>query len=310
MRIVFLGSAEFGIPALRALQQRHTIAGVVRTPPRPCGRGLQLKDSPVAVFARQEKVTPLFAPESLDDPLFIESLRSLDADCFVVVAFRLLPRLVFAIPPLGTLNIHASLLPSYRGPAPIQRAIEAGATTTGITVFRIDDGIDTGEILQQAAVAVGSEETTPELAHRLSELGADTLCAVLAALERGDIRPSPQQHAVASRAPKLKKHEAVIDWKLPASFIFNKIRAFKPFPGTYTLIEGKRLGIEWALPLPQSGTTAPCGTVLRTTPEYFEVQTGAGVIRVLSVKPQGRRILQAGEYLHGARLREGLRFDE
>ncbi|MBN1578617.1 MAG: methionyl-tRNA formyltransferase [Chitinispirillaceae bacterium] len=308
MRIVFLGSADFGIPALRALRQRHSVTGIVSTPPRPGGRGLKLNDSPVAVFARKENITPVYTPESLDDPLFIESLRSLDADCFVVVAFRLLPRRVFAIPPLGTLNIHASLLPSYRGPAPIQRAIEAGAAKSGITVFRIDDGIDTGEILQQAEVAIGPGETTPELSLRLSELGADTLCNVLAALERGDNRPYSQQHAAASKAPKLKKEEAVIDWKLPASVIFNKIRAFKPFPGTYTMIEGNRLGIEWARPLPQCGKTAPCGTILRTAPDCFEVQTGDGVLRVMSVKPQGRRIMQAGEYLHGSRLRERLRF--
>ena len=311
MRIVFFGSADFGIPALRHLLEKHEVAAIVSTPPRPSGRGLKLIDSPVVVFARNEPGAriPVYTPESLTDPGFIESIRSLETDCFVVVAFRLMPRSVFAIPPLGTVNIHASLLPAYRGPAPIQRAIEAGETKSGVTIFRIDAGIDTGEILEQAEVEIGAEETAPELYERLSTLGADTLCRVLEALERGDSKPHLQQ-GVATRAPKLKKEEALINWRLPANVLFNKIRAFKPFPGTYTLINGARLGIEWARPMPREDHQGSCGMVLRTTPDGFEVQTGEGVLRVESVKPEGRKIMPAGDYLRGAPLKEGFQFRE
>ncbi len=310
MRIVFLGSADFGIPALQALEKEHIVTGIVSKPPRPMGRGLKCADSPVVAFARKENIAPVFTPEALDDPLFIESIRSLKADCFVVVAFRLLPRSVFSLPPFGTLNIHGSLLPAYRGPAPIHRAIEAGETKSGVTVFRIDDGIDTGEILEQAEVTIAPEETTPELYLRLSSLGARCVCSALAALEQGESTSRVQSDTAASKAPKLKKSEAVINWELSAVAIFNKIRAFKPFPGTVTFIDNNRLGIEWALPLTDCRTHAPAGTVITTAEQSFDVQTSDGVLRVLYVKPEGRRSMTAGDYLRGARLEKGFRFHE
>ncbi len=312
MRIIFFGSADFGIPALRSLIQKHEIVAVVSTPPKPAGRGLVLKDSPVVDYACSEiPDVPLYKPESLNDPGFIRKIRLLNVDCFIVVAFRLIPRAVFTIPPLGTLNIHASLLPAYRGPAPIQRAIEAGETKTGITIFRIDDGIDTGEILEQVEVEIGAEETAPELYARLSAIGADTLCRVLDSIEKGICKPRPQRHSAATKAPRLKKEEALIDWRLPANVIFNKVRAFKPFPGTYTLVNGKRLGIEWARPDLQKETEFPCGTISRIASDCFEVQTGRGILRVESVKPEGRKTISATDYLRGTKtIKEGFRFGE
>ena len=311
MRIVFLGTADFGIPTLDFLCTKHTLAGVVTTPRRQSGRGRKYADSPVADFARTLSGIPVLTPEVLDDPFFIGQLRELAADCFVVVAYRLLPRAVFSLPPLGTINIHASLLPAYRGPAPIQRAIEAGEEVTGISVFRIDDGIDTGEILRQASLQIGKEETTPELYGRLSQLGVTTLDAALQELAAGSCVPQRQDQTKICRAPKLKKSESILDWNLSARELFNKIRAFKPFPGTATLRGACRLGIEWATPVEPTGSEArACGTVTSVTGEHFDVQTGSGLLRIVSVKPEGRKAMAVSDYLRGTELREGMKFNE
>ena len=310
MRVVFLGSADFGIPALEVLHRKHTLAGVVTTPPRPRGRGLKFAESPVALHTRTIADVPIFTPEALTESSFIAALRKLSADCFVVVAYRLLPAEVFSLPELGTVNIHASLLPAYRGPAPIQRAIEAGERSTGITIFRIDEGIDTGEILRQTAVDIGTEETTPQLYGRLSRLGAETLEVTLDELQTGSCTPQQQDHSRACKAPKLKKHESILHWKFPAREIFNKIRAFKPFPGTVTLTGSGRLGIEWGEPVAETTSLGPCGSVVAVHTDSFDVQTGSGILRVLAVKPEGRKTMSAAEYMRGTLLREGMQFHE
>ena len=309
MRIVFLGSADFGIPTLEYLHRKHTLCGVVTTPPRRGGRGRKQVVSPVARFTGDLSGVPVFTPEELNSADFVAGLRALAADCFVVVAYRLLPREVFTLPSLGTINIHASLLPAYRGPAPIHRAIEAGERTTGVTVFRIDEGIDTGEILLQRSVDIGDEETTPEVYRRLSLLGTETLDTALAMLEDGTCIPQVQDHARACKAPKLKKSESVIDWHLSAGEIFNKIRAFKPFPGTATFFGGTRIGIEWGYPLERHSSDF-CGTIVGVETGHFDVQTGKGTLRVYTVKPEGRKSMSVADYLRGTALTEGMRFDE
>lgn len=311
MRIVFLGSADFGIPALAMLLRRHEVAAVVTTPKRCAGRGLRLNNSPIGEFAQKEGIAPVLMPESLSDPQFLADIGSIQADGFVVVAFRLLPRELFSLPRFGTLNIHASLLPAYRGPAPIQRAIEAGATKSGVTVFRIDEGIDTGEILRQVETDIGPEETTPELYERLSMLGVDALEEVLGDLALGRCRPIVQRHELAGKAPKLKKNEGRIDWNLDAAVIFNKIRAFKPFPGTYTMVGGNRLGIDWARPEAcDREAAAEAGTVIKAAGDCFLVQTGNGVLHILAVRPEGRRSMTTGDYLRGTSIKEGSRLNE
>jgi methionyl-tRNA formyltransferase len=310
MRVVFFGTADFGIPALNMVYQKHTLAAVVSTPPRQSGRGRKFVDSPVVLHSRSAFDGPVLTPESLIDPPFLHALREFNADCFIVVAFRLLPRQVFSLPRFGTINIHASLLPAYRGPAPIQRAIEAGEERTGVTVFRIDEGIDTGEILQQTGVAIGSDESTPQLYRRLSELGAETLDATLDAIEKGTCMPRVQDGGGACKAPKLKKNESIINWNQSAKQIFNKIRAYKPFPGTVTLAGTTRLGIEWGIVLPVSAGDRPCGSVVSVNDDSFDVQTGDGLLRVCMVKPEGRKIMSAGDYLRGTKLTKGFQFNE
>jgi methionyl-tRNA formyltransferase len=310
MKIVFLGSADFGIAALQELIKQHSIIGIVTTPPRPKGRGLKLVESPIAAYAQKENIAPVFTPDDLRDTHLVEQLRDLDADCFVVVAFRILPRALFSLPTFGTLNIHASLLPEYRGPAPIHRAIEAGETKTGVTVFRIDDGIDTGEILKQAVIDIGTRETTPELYGRLSVLGAETLITALENLTSGKTSPIEQRSQEGSRAPKLKKSEAVIDWNLSAVSLFNKIRAFKPFPGTYSLLNGKRIGIEWAEPLHDLSLQCQPGTIVNVDDSGFNVQTGNGQLRIVMLRPEGRKSMLAADFIRGSSVVEGDCFNE
>jgi methionyl-tRNA formyltransferase len=304
LNIVFMGSAEFGLPALEALINNHRICGIVTTPAKPQGRGLKLCESPVAIFAEQHNLGPVLKPDNLKSEEFINALQMLNADLFVVIAFRILPRVVFSIPKHGTINIHASLLPKYRGPAPIHRAIEAGEQCSGITIFRIDDGIDTGEILLQESVDIGSLETTPELYERLSRLGAQSINKAILKLGSGETVCLPQDHSLSSKAPKLSKEEARIDWTLPATAIFNKIRAFKPFPGTYCIFDDKRLGIDSALVVDNENTAVP-GTITTVGDTFFDIACNPGLLRVVKVKPEGRRVMDTHDYLLGSRLTEG-----
>jgi len=306
MKLVFLGSDEFGLPALERLAKAgHEIAAIVSTPAKPKGRGLKVVDSAVVTYTKQHEYQPIFTPENLKDSVFISSLKALEPQLFVVAAFRILPPEVFTIPSLSTINIHASLLPLYRGPAPIQRAIAAGESRTGVTIFAIDRGIDTGRIILQRELTIGPKETSPQLHARLSELGAEAIVEAVALLEAGEVSYVEQDERFASRAPKLAKEEAVIDWHEEAATIYNRIRAFKPFPGTYTVMNGRRLGIEWAEPLEAPPDFEP-GTVCAVSKDWFEVQCGKGRLRVLEVKPEGRKHMDAGAFMRGSALACGV----
>jgi len=305
MKTGFLGSADFGIQAFDALLDAgHTIEFVVTTPPKPKGRGLHLAPSPIEMHAREKGITDIFTPESLHDESLISSLEAFNCDIFVVVAFRILPQKLFSLPPLGTVNIHASLLPLFRGPAPIHRAIEQGAEKTGVTIFRIDKGIDTGNIILQRETLISPEETTPQLYQRLSALGATALSESLSLIASPHCEYTLQNTAAATRAPKLKKEEAHIDWQLSAQEIFNKIRAFKPFPGTCTWYNGKRLSIEWAKPVQVFHNKKP-GEVFNISKKGFSIACGIDALDILEVKPAGKKKMDAGSYIRGAQLKEG-----
>jgi len=307
MKIVFMGSAEFGLPALGELLARHRVAAVVSAPARPKGRGLKLVDTPVADYVKKAAAVPLLTPDDVTAPHFVEKLIALGADLFVVVAFRILPKAVFSIPPMGTVNVHASLLPRYRGAAPIHRAIEAGESETGVTVFRIDEGVDTGEIIVQKKTPIGGQETMPELYQRLSVMGAAALIEAIDALERGKAIPVKQDSAEATAAPKLSKEEGRVDFRLPVETVFNKIRAHIPFPGSYFFINGKRINIEWAVASGGGGTNPPPppGTILIARGDYIDVQCGTGALRITKVKPEGRQAMDVHSFLLGHEVLEG-----
>ncbi len=307
MRILFLGTADFGISALKRLvDEKFSIAGIVTALPKPKGRGLKTESSPIADFASRNNLAPVFTPDNLKNVNLVKELNACNADLFVVIAYRLLPREIFQIPKLGTINVHASLLPKFRGAAPIQRAIEAGEKKTGVSVFQINTGVDTGRIISQKSLSIGDHETTPQLYERLSSLGAETLIEVCRDFRDGAVASFEQVHDAATPAPKLTKGESWIDWDLPAGVIFNKIRAFKPFPGTCTRLNGKQLGIEWAVPV-ENRSEIECGTVGPVTSEWFEVQCGAGSLRILEVKPAGKKEMTVRDYLNGTKIETGMK---
>lgn len=305
MRIVFLGSADFGLPALtRILESEHDVVGIVTTPPKPKGRGLKLAKSPIGIFAETHELTPVFSPENLKSEGFINNLKELKADLFVVIAYRILPSEVFNMPAGGTINAHASLLPNFRGPAPIHRAIESGAPKTGVTIFRLDDGIDTGNIVSQEETDIGNDESTPELYRRLSVMAADQIISAIDLIDSGDAKYQEQNHSVATKAPKLKKSEGLIDWTLSASDIYNKIRAFKPFPGTYSYLNSKKLGIENAIPVCDTNTDEP-GTIVGIDKDSFSVSCSDSILKILNVKPEGKKSMAVRAFLNGAKLAVG-----
>jgi methionyl-tRNA formyltransferase len=300
-----MGSAGFGIPSLELLiNSGIALQGIVTTPPRPQGRGLKIEESEIGHYAKKRGMGPVFTPEDLKDPTFLHTLSALEPDILIVVAYRILPEEVIAIPRLGALNLHASLLPKYRGPAPIQRAIEAGEKVTGVSVFQINRGIDTGAIILQKKISVMDDETTPQLYERLSAIGAEALHEAILVVQGGQPIVGEQDHTQATRAPKLQKKESVISWVLPAEMIYNKIRAYKPFPGTSTSVSGKIIGIEWAVPV-EGNTGMPCGTICAVHDDSFEVQCGEGRLRILSLKPAGKRTMDVHAFLLGTPIKEG-----
>ena len=244
MRIVFLGTPEFAVPTLeRAFEAGHEIAAVVTQPDRPKGRGRMLSAPPVKETALRLGLT-VHQPERIRTPEAIELLRSLKPEAMVVVGYgKIIPQAAIDIPRHGIVNVHASLLPHYRGAAPVQWAIARGETVTGVTTMRIDAGLDTGDILLQRETAIGAEETAVEVGQRLAAMGADLLVGTLAGLERGEIVPRPQNSAEATFAPVLKKDDGRIDWTRPAAEIANHIRGFKPWPGCYAHVRGKAIEI-------------------------------------------------------------------
>jgi len=309
MNIVFMGSAQFGIPVLERLcQSEHTVRGVVSTPEKQQGRGLKPMQSPVVQFSQSRGIFPILTPSNLKTVDFVNDLSRLNADMFIVVAYRILPKAVFMLPPLGTINIHASLLPRYRGPAPIQRAIAAGEKITGITIFRIDEGIDTGTIVVQKEAAIAHDETTPQVYERLSRLGADSIMDAISTIQRGKAVFAKQDASLATASPKLSKAEGNIDWSMPAERIFNIIRAFKPFPGSYSFLEGRRIAIEWALPI-EGGGSEPPGTICSVGESGIEVRCGSGALSITEVKPEGKNTMSAKAFAAGRCLIIGSRFN-
>jgi methionyl-tRNA formyltransferase len=310
LKIVFLGTTSFGIPTLDALARAgNEIKGIISTPGREKGRGLKTIDSDIVIHAQKMGYGPILTPEALTSPGVAQELKNLEADLFVVVAFRILPKEIFSIPSFGTYNIHASLLPRYRGPAPIQRAIAAGESETGITVFRIDQGIDTGNVLLQKKVAIGDSETSPQLSERLSQLSALGIVEAVSCIQSNTVALTKQDPSQASRAPKLVKSEGKIVWDLPARAIYNMVRAFTPFPATYTFYDNARLNVEWAVPLDTGDAGEAPGTILAVTKEGFDVQCENSVLRVLRVKPEGKKRMTGREYANGRNLGKGMKFE-
>jgi methionyl-tRNA formyltransferase len=310
IRLVFCGTPQFAIPSLKHLltQSDFDIMGVFTQPDRPRGRGQEISFSPVKELALQEKL-PVFQPAKIRAPEAEEQLRGLQPDAVVIIAYgQIIPARLLNIPRLGWINLHASLLPKYRGAAPVNWAIAQGETRSGNTTMRIDAGMDTGEMLLQQELEIGAEETTPEFAARLAEAGAPLIAETLRGIAGGTLSGRAQNHAEATLAPMLKREDGRIDWQLPAAQIFNRMRGFAPWPGAYTEFRGQTCHL-WAKPVSNEMSEAAPGTMLVASSGALRVACGQGsVLELISVKLEGRKLVPASEFANGARLQVGEAF--
>ena len=322
MRVIFCGTPEFAVPALTGLLSNPAFAveAVVTQPDRPRGRGQTISPSPVKEVALQAGVC-IYQPETVKSDAAYDFFQRVAPEAVVIIAFgQIIPARLIAIPRLGWINLHASLLPKYRGAAPIAWAIANGESRTGLTTMQIDQGMDTGPILLQSEIEIGAHETAPQLARRMAESGASLVIQSLEKLGRGELSPRAQDGSQATYAPRLKKEDGRIDWGQPASQIYNRMRGFAPWPGAYTTFRGQLCHI-WGQPRPTSAPAAgdagyagdelgaPAGTLL----------VRAGTVRILcgqrseleltEVQLEGRRRITASEFANGMHLTLGDRFE-
>jgi methionyl-tRNA formyltransferase len=326
-RIVFMGTPEFAVASLDALVQAgYPIVGVITAPDKPAGRGMQLTESAVKKYAKEHGLK-ILQPEKLKNPQFLEELRSLGADLQVVVAFRMLPELVWNMPPQGTINLHGSLLPQYRGAAPINWAVINGEKLTGVTTFKLQHDIDTGNILLQEAFPIGEQETAGEVHDRMKEIGARLLVRTVRELEAGTLKEIPQAGIPASpgpstdpgipsadpelkHAPKLFTETGKIDWTRPVSEIYNLIRGLSPFPGAYTYLGGKLLKIyragkeiETPLATPGESSTAASrpapGEYATDKKTYLKFACPDGMISLEEIQLEGKKKMGIDDFLRG-----------
>jgi methionyl-tRNA formyltransferase len=308
MRLVFAGTPAFAVPALDALTAAgHTILLVLTQPDRPSGRGLRVAPSPVKAAAERHGV-PVFQPATLKDPAAQAPLREVRADVLIVAAYGLiLPQAVLDLPGRGALNIHASLLPRWRGAAPIQRALLAGDPTSGVCIMQMDAGLDTGPVLLREAVAIARDDTAGTLHDKLAALGARLIVAALDRLASGTIPATPQPAAGVTYAHRIDKTEARIDWTRAAVEIERQVRAFNPFPGAVSRLRGDEIKV-WRAVVARGGAASP-GTILHASNEGIDVACGAGTLRLAELQRAGGRRLSAEAFLRGHALAPGESFD-
>ena len=323
LRLVFCGTPSFAVPSFQYLldQPDFEVVLVITQPDRPRGRGQAISCSAVKEVAVAKKLR-VFQPEKIRTADSEQFLRAASPDAIVIIAYgQIIPARLLGIPRLGWINLHASLLPKYRGAAPIQWAIAAGETTTGVTSMRIDAGMDTGDILLQRAAAIGPEETTPQLAGRLAELGAPLMAETLRGMRAGTLRPAPQDHAAATLAPLLKKEDGRINWSEPAPVIYNRMRAFTPWPGAYSHFRGTACQLLGSpLSGPTGGTAAPRpaasdgpphgapGTIVYDGGRIMVCCGQQSLLRLSRVKLEGRKEVAAADFANGAHVRPGEQF--
>lgn len=312
LRLVFCGTPSFALPSLRRLiaEPGFQIEAVITQPDRPRGRGGQIYRSPVKDAALAAGLH-VYQPEKIRSDSAHDFFRKVQPDVVVIIAYgQIIPESLIAIPRLGWINVHGSLLPKYRGAAPIQWAIVNGETRTGVTTMRIDRGLDTGALLLQAGVEIGADETAPDLAARLAEAGATLIVDTLRRLAAGEIAATPQDGSQATFAPILKKEDGRIDWTQSADQVYNRIRGLDPWPGAFTMFRGQTCHIEGVpsdLAVPAAATS---GTMHIAGAGEFVVKCGGGgALRVERVQLQGRKRVTAHDFLNGARIQPGERFE-
>ena len=308
MRLVYMGTPQFSVQPLRSLVEAgHELVGVVTRIDKPSGRG-RVVAAPPAKLAAQELGLPVLQPPRVREPGFIAILRELNPEAIVVAAYgQLLPEELLKLPKYGCINIHASLLPLYRGAAPVNWAIIRGAAFTGITIMQMDAGMDTGKILRQESIPIDRHDTTGTLIGKLSLIGATMIVAALPLIASGSLSGVAQDDSRATLAPILKKADGLIDWKLPVAEIHNRVRGFSPWPGAYTFLEGKMVKIVESAA--EAGSGEP-GVLYAEARDVLTVGTGNGLLRIVSIQPEGKKPMTAAEFLRGHRGVEGEKFDK
>ena len=314
LRIVFCGTPAFALPTLRELlaESEFNVEGVVTQPDRPRGRGQETSSSPVKDAAVAAGI-PVYQPQKIRAEEAYEYFRNTTPDVIVIIAYgQIIPARLIAIPRLGWINLHGSLLPKYRGAAPIHWAIARGETRTGLTTMQIDAGLDTGPMLLKHETEIAPEEAAPQLSLRLAAAGAVLMTETLRRLLRGTITPTPQDNSQATLAPPLKKEDGRIDWSLPAQKIFNRIRGFQPWPGAFSTFRGKQCAL-WGKPVPSETTARPSSlpapSTIRLSSSEVDVACGEHTtLRLEFVQLEGRKRIVAREFANGARLAPGERF--
>lgn len=314
MKIVFMGTPEFAIPSLKKIiENGHSVVAVVSAPDKERGRGKQVSYTPVKEFSMVNKF-PVFTPSNLRDPEFLNEMKKIKPDLFVVVAFRILPKELYTIPGYGSINLHGSLLPKYRGAAPIQWALINGEKETGVTTFYLEDKVDTGNIILQRKISIDEQDDFGELHNKLMNLGADLVLESINLIENGKVATSFQDNSLASPAPKITKEICEINWYKDAIQIHNLVRGLSPYPGAFFKIRGKIFkilktrvaanqqelsGLRWE-PVPLSNDTNHSTDlkVMQTKKGIF-VKTGDGILEIVELQPEGRKRMTAEEFLRG-----------
>lgn len=311
MRVVFMGTPDFAVPCLKALinEKNHEVLGVFTQPDRRRGRGKKMQGTPIKILAKEEKI-PVYQPEKLNTSENYQILKDMKADVFVVVAYgQILSKKILDIPPFGAINVHASLLPKYRGAAPIHWAVIHGEEETGITTMQMDQGLDTGDMLLQKSVEIGAEDTTGDLHDRLALLGPRVLLETLEGLEKEEITPIPQELNKGSYAPKITKELAKISWDSSAKDIYNLIRGLNPYPGAQTSYRGKSVKVHEARWIQEDSGKEP-GTILEVGKAGILVATGKGQILIKEIQFSGKKRMKVAEYLAGNTLEENTKLGE
>lgn len=305
MRIVFMGTPEFAVPSLEALlASEDQVVGIVTQPDRPKGRGHELASPPVKLVAQRAGI-PFLQPLKIRTPDFLEALAAWKPDLIAVTAYgRILHAPILNLPPKGCVNVHGSLLPKYRGAAPVQWAVINGETETGITTMLMDEGMDTGSMLLQERIPILPDDTAGTVAPRLAELGGRLLVETIRQLKAGAITPRVQDHTQATMAPLLKKEDGLLDWGMSAQSIVNRVRGMSPWPGAYTFYGQERWNI-WKAAAVQEPAHGQPGTILMGAKQSLKVATGKGVLELLEIQTANSKRMSVGQFLAGHRISPG-----
>ena len=304
MRIVFFGNTEFSNPTLNKCNSSYDVISVVTNHSKQMGRGRKFLETPVKSLADELKLN-VMEIDNLNDESFINQLKSLSPDLFVVVAYKVLPQTILEIPKLGSINIHSSLLPKYRGAAPIQHSIMNGDEVTGVSTFLIEQKVDTGNILLQKECKIEEDDNYGTLSSKLSTIGAELLIESISKYYDGSIAPVLQDNELATLAPKIKKEDYIINWNKDASVVKNKIRAFSPYPGAYTLIDNKRLKI-FKSELNKGIGYKETGKIINLSKEYFEVSCSHGSLKIYEIQIEGKKRMSSKDFIMGFQNLEGI----